>query len=206
VNPTLSLLTQLGSPRPFICTDSFNRANSSTLGSTDGVLGAHGVSKAWTEHAGNWEINSNRIGSQGSSPGGQGWLVTVDLGFSDYVLEWQLAYTTDGTGNAVLLAFVDGTNFIRASHTSSTIQFQRTTSGSTSAIGSGGASATPLAGDTVVITKIGSAYTYRLIRAGAQVGASYTATDTQGQSSTVVGLRAGAASVRWTNFVARRAV
>ncbi len=185
--------------------DSFQRADGTTLGSTDGVpylAGRPGLT--WSEVAGNWEINGNRIGSQGSSPGGQGWLATLDIGQSDYTLEWTLAYAPDANNNAIVVAYVDGTNFIRLNHTSTTLGFGRITAGSLSSIGVGQSLACA-AGDIVVVKKAGAAYTAWLTRAGAVVGSPATvSSETQGQSSTIVGLRAAAASVRWTNFISRR--
>lgn len=188
-----------------VACDSFQRADSSTVGSTNGLPylpGRPGI--AWSEVAGNWEIKGNRMGSQGSSPGGQGWLLTLDIGVSDYQLEWTLAYTMDASTHGIVVGYVDGTNYLRFTHTATAIGGLKVTAGTPSAIGSGGVSAVPVSGDTLSLTKVGNVYTYRVVRAGALIGAAFAATEAQGTSSTIVGLRAGAASIRWTNFVARR--
>lgn len=189
-----------------VACDTFTRANSTTLGSTNGLPWLPGrPGLAWSEVAGNWEINTNRIGSEGASPGGQGWILTLDIGFSDYVLDWQLAYTPDANTSGVILGYVDGTNYLRFTHTSAAIGGLRVTAGTPSAIGTVGTAVVAAAGDIMRLTKIGAAYTYAVIRAGALVGLHTTASETQGQSSTVIGIRAATAAVRFTNFVARRA-
>lgn len=184
--------------------DSFQRADGTSLGAVNNLPYLAGrPGPTWSEVAGNWEINGNRLGSQGSSPGGQGWLVTLDIGLSDYALEWTLAYTPDANSSALVVGYVDGTNMIRLAHTNAASGFTRFTAGSGTAIGGGVGAGTQL-GDLIQLTKSGSTYSARVLRAGVQVGNTATATDAQGAASTVIGLRAATASVRWTNFVARR--
>jgi hypothetical protein len=197
---------EMGGMRDGIITcDTFDRADGTDLGSTNNLpylAGRPGI--AWMEVAGNWEINGRRLGSQGSSPGGQGWLVTLDIGESDYVLEWTLAYAPDANSNGIIVAYVDGTNFIRLNHSNAACAFIRFTAGVGTSIGvSAGVGTLP--GDILQLTKSGSSYSGRILRAGVQVGNTATATDAQGAASTVIGLRAATAAVRWTNLVARRA-
>ena len=192
-------------PAPIAASDSFTRANSTTLGSTDGVLGAFGVAKTWTEEAGDWEINGNRIGSVGTSPGGLGWLAKCDPGIADMYIEVQLAYATGVNQNRVRFRIQDANNWVACYHTSSALFLQDCVAGVVTSRGSQSTGVTPASGDVLVISAIGSALTARIIRAGAQVGTAATATISNFASATGVGFRAATAAVRWRNLVVRRA-
>jgi len=190
-----------------ITCDSYARGDNTDLGSTDGIpwrAGRPGI--AYSEVAGNWEINGNRIGSTGTTPGGTGWIATIDLGFSDYVFEAMLRYTVTSNNEGLVVGFVDINNFLRVNHITSGIGVTRLTAGSPTTIGSGGAAALPQANDVMRVRKLGAAYTVSVLRAGAQVGASYTvSSETQGQSSSIIGFRASTSAIRWSNLLAMRA-
>ena len=85
-------------PLPVV-SDSCNRANSSTLGNTDGAGHAEangGGGLLWTEDNGDWEIASNRLSPKGAGPALPRWVATVDSGQSDIFLS--VIVNHDGTG------------------------------------------------------------------------------------------------------------
>jgi hypothetical protein len=188
-----------------VACDSFGRANSTDLGSTDQLPHRPGrPGFAWTEEAGDWEINGNRIGSVGSSPGGLGWLAKCDPGIADMYIEVQFAYAPDGNANRIRFRIQDSNNWVGISHTSSNMTFMDCVAGVVTARGTG-TGVTLSSGDLVVISAIGSALTARIIRAGVQVGTAATATISNFSTATGVGFRAATAAVRWRNLVVRRA-
>lgn len=69
-----------------IVSDSFTRANSGDLGSSDGagaaIVGGSGI--PWTEFAGAWEINTNRVQATSGGSNGAAW---IDAGEADVVVE-----------------------------------------------------------------------------------------------------------------------
>jgi hypothetical protein len=189
-----------------VACDSFGRANSTDLGSTDQLPHRPGrPGFAWTEEAGDWEINTNRIGSVGTSPDGLGWLAKCDPGIANMYIEVQFAYTLDGNNNRIRFRVQDANNWVCLTHTSSAMTFGDCVAGVVTNRGTGTTGVTPASGDLVVISAIGSALTARIIRAGVQVGTAATATISNFSTATGVGFRAATAAVRWRNLVVRRA-
>lgn len=96
-----------------VASDSFDRANSSTLGNTDGAGHAEangGDGLAWTEQDGDLGITSNKLKNAGAG-GSQGFIGTVDCGLSDVVVEAKLVLVPSGESHGIVLRFSDANNF-----------------------------------------------------------------------------------------------
>jgi len=90
-----------------------------TFTDTNGTsLDAHAISPvntpstAWTERSGNWDIQSNRANSTGASPGGAGWIATLDVGQADYTLSLVFNSATGAGGVVVRYNPADGTHYL----------------------------------------------------------------------------------------------
>jgi len=111
--PTLRITaSSTFSPTPTV-SDSFDRGNSSSLGSTDGS-GAEesgGDGFAWTEQAGDLEIDTNQLSHTGSSPGGSGWVATIDSALSNCLIQMKMIHGTGSSNGGIILRFSDTDNF-----------------------------------------------------------------------------------------------
>lgn len=89
-----------------LASDSFNRANSSSLGSTDGLVGSWGqkAARAWQERNGDTKIISNRL-DWDVWPGGVGLVATFDCTESDIILRGQV--NIQGGLNGIVLRYDD---------------------------------------------------------------------------------------------------
>ena len=108
-----------------ITSDSFDRANASSLGSTDGLgaasdeLGGGGL--AWGELVGTFEINSNRARPTGSAPATQ-WKAVVESNKADIFAKATLNVATGGTAG-IIFRHTDDDNYLYARIKEDTNQF-----------------------------------------------------------------------------------
>ena len=184
-----------GVVRP-IASDSFNRPDSASLGSTDGLavpeFGGSGV--AWTAASGTWGIFSNTLRCTASGN------AIVDLGVADAWIEAQFFGATTGNATSILFRYTDASNHWRffMSNTAMTLQpFSGGSGGSVLAT----ASITPRAGDTYRLSLNGTAIAaYHLPLSGPRTVIS--GTSSTHQSATISGFRTVDANFRFTKFVA----
>ena len=122
--------------------DSFDRTNSSALGSTDGAgVGESGGSGlAWTEESGDWKIASNRLVCDTLDGGTSRAQATVDTGVSDGVVRCTMRGAA-GSSPSLLFRFNDDDNFWIAMLAIDAAQFRlyERTGGTFTLRGSGGA-------------------------------------------------------------------
>ena len=108
----LRVPVQLWTPTPIV-SDSFVRADSSSIGSTDGagdvVLGGGGF--AWSEVVGDSAISSNALAVDAS-----GGIAVVDSGQANVLVDCTL--TPDATARGIAFRVSDATNFWRCTITS----------------------------------------------------------------------------------------
>lgn len=88
----------------------------------DNFVGANGTSldahapdtnpggNAWVEQAGISDIQSNRLNFSGSSPGGAGWIATIDIEEADYEIEAVVRFPTSGSVS-IVIRYVANNNF-----------------------------------------------------------------------------------------------
>lgn len=86
----------------YLVSDSFNRADSATLGSTDSSVG--GTAKAWTSDSGAFQIKSNQLWN---SIAGQS-TVFLDAGVSNYSVS--MVVNTQAGQNSLVLRWTDSLN------------------------------------------------------------------------------------------------
>ena len=141
--------------------DSFNRADFTTIGGTNTDAAAGGTATAWTTFGGGAQIltNSARLLSAGP-PGG----VTVDTGTTDHVVsaKYTSAPANNGTDNYVAARFVDASNYYFASvrHVSPGVnqyEFKKRVAGTDTHLGASPyTSPTPTINDIIKLQVVGS--------------------------------------------------
>lgn len=111
--PTLDNLrvpTQLWTPTPLV-SDNFTRADSSTVGNSagGGSEESGGTGIACTEVAGNWQISSNTLVTEGDDPGAMDWIITWAAATVSVVAQVQV--TLQANSSAGLVFASDGTDW-----------------------------------------------------------------------------------------------
>lgn len=173
-----------------LVSDSFNRADSTTLGTTDSYNG--GAPKAWSVYGGgSYGISSNQAYAISSGSNSDQQFAGMDIGAADVTL-------------TITFAVISGSPFIvfRAVSNTNYLMFQAKTSsynvyyynGSTwttlKTIGT-----TPTNGDVIKITTSGTTITFTI-----NGGTPSTLTSSQNQTSTIFGLSAANSTIRFDNF------
>lgn len=134
-----------------LAADSFNRANSGTLGNTDGVLVGRpgGGGLAWTETNGDWQITSTTLGATGVAPGDNGkFVASVDAGAANLV--GRAKHTGNGATKGLCLRISDNLNWwlVTSRTTDNTLKIIECNAGTTTSRAS--VAVTPGAGDVLV--------------------------------------------------------
>jgi hypothetical protein len=187
---------------PYVTSDFFGRADSSSLGVTDGVLGGR-YGCAWTEHAGDWAIASNILTPTGSSPGGNGWYAGFDPGSLKHIVTVRLA-AISGSTSGLCVRWVNAQNHYQFTVSTSTIGLFEAVSNVFTARGSGGAG-TFQAGDDLHVDVNGSSLTWWVTRAGALISTLGTyASASQHTTATALAFRSTSTASKYARLLVRR--
>jgi lysophospholipase L1-like esterase len=110
--------------------DSFNRANAATLGTTDGAGHAEangGSGLAWTANVGAWAIATNKAAA--TDVAGAAAIATVDAGAANVLMNAMITFA-GGAGIGVVARYVDASNYVRAYHDGTNIKLDKVVGGS----------------------------------------------------------------------------
>lgn len=112
-------------PTP-LASDSFDRTNSTNIGSTDGaaVEEQGGSGLAWTEIYGDFDIELNRLRTLTSGGADPHYLCTLDSGSADCIIQCTTQSPVDAGANGISLRATDASNFwlIDAEYTGNTFR------------------------------------------------------------------------------------
>lgn len=181
-------LTAYGMVYPSVLgSDSFDRADAGSLGSTDGLghtwrTGGSGL--VWVNQIGTWGITSNR--ARALSVVSNAAVATVDTGERDgVVIVTPSAYLTNSMGMA--LRYVDANNYIRAAVRVSdgAVTLSKVIGGVSNVVLSATGKAV-VTGQELVVTMEGN--TFRLFYNGEQIGTAATISDAVFATSTLHGI------------------
>lgn len=112
-----------------LASDSFNRADAGSLGSTDGVEAEEsgGAGLAWTDRQGTWGISSNAAKAS-AVDGTNLWAVaTVNSGSADALIEAAPTWSAGNVG--IVLWWTDANNFVRVFFDGTNLQMIRRVAG-----------------------------------------------------------------------------
>lgn len=177
-----------------IASDSFNRANSTTLGNTDSYSG--GTAKAWTEQNGDFAISSNTLIAQGAAPAEPVWVATIDAGVADCTTAIDITLAINGSAG-VVVRYSDNDNLwlVHILEQNNVIQLYRRETGAWNLVDS-----------AAVTINASTAYRVQVVTSGTSItgtvdGANtVSATSSFNQSATKVGVRAGTTAT-FDNFI-----
>lgn len=146
--PSMMLLAATGGGVASI-TDSFNRANSGTLGTAD-------TGQAWTTHAGTFSIVSNKASSTNAS----GVIAaTLDASLADIDYSIDMTLHASGSSNpGMVFRWSDINNFFEFTVTASFCRLYRRLAGTFTSVGS-----------SVLALSPGSTYTFRVHAVGSAI-------------------------------------
>lgn len=168
-----------------IASDSFDRADSTTIGNTDGLAdpnhtGGSGVT--WAETKGDWEIKTNKCQVKTLSVSKA--ILTLQTAALDVVCAAKV--TRGGGDGGVVIRYVDDDNYIILLAGATKFKLIKRVAGSNTTVAEPSAGYTYAAGTEVKIMSAGTRF--RVYYGGTQVGGNLTISDAALQTGTLCGL------------------
>lgn len=193
----IEMPTQLWLPTPLVSDGFSGFGTTDGLGHQEGVsggLGTGGNGLAWTQNVGTWTAASGK--AKAASLTGSLAIATVDAGKTDVLVTVKL--TVSAGSNALVLRFVDNSNFVLIRRTSTNVQISKIIGGSETSVLD---TVVTYVADAELVAVCGGTG-FRLFYNNAAVGSEQTISDAILQTGTRVGIRSTDVNNTFDDFIA----